>query len=67
MIHGRNLERMSGSVGAVANQAFGNDPVRRCTREAARRKGIRWVAVLPGPLPAWLSRRLAHFPIAHLD
>ena len=35
VIHGRNLEIMLGSVRAV-----GNDPGRRCTREATRRKAL---------------------------
>ncbi len=42
VIHGRNLEIMLASVGAVGNEAFGNGPWRRCTREATHRMGIRW-------------------------
>ena len=62
VIHGRNLEIMLASVGAVGNEAFGNDPGRRCTWKATRRKGIRWLMCCLGLCCACMAVEVAGAP-----
>ena len=62
VVHGRNLEIMLASVGAVGNEAFGNDPGRRCTWKATRRKGIRWLMCCLGLCCACMAVEVAGAP-----
>ena len=69
VIHGRNRERLLGSMGAVANKAFDNDPGATMYTGGCTSKGDSLaccVYCLGRPLPAWLWRRLVHPPIASL-